>query len=153
MRTILVLLSIFLLTGCAASGQNFSTLEAVSNTEGKVYIYRPNKFFQGGTWPTVFINGEKRFELKNQGYIVFNLPPGQHNLKIGKSHLFANWGFDDVEGVLTIKPKERYFLKLDIEFQDMQTYGNVMSFSGSIALISMPENKAIAELKPLKSSM
>jgi len=153
MKIILFILSALILSGCAASGQNFSGLEPISDTEGKVYLYRPYNFFQGGTWPTVFINGEKRFTLKNQGYLVLSLPAGQYDLKIGKSHFFANWMFDDVEGKLIIESNKIYYLKLDIAFEDLQAYGTVMSMSGSVGLISIPEAHALKDLKELKSSM
>ncbi len=70
MRVIPLILSIFILAGCAATGENFSSLEPLSRNEGTVYIYRPSKFFQGGTWPTIFIDGEERFTLKNEGYTI-----------------------------------------------------------------------------------
>jgi len=153
MKLISLILAIFILSGCAATGKNFSTLEPLSSSEATVYIYRPSKFFQGGTWPTVFIDGEERFTLKNEGYVFIDLSPGEHEIKIGKSHFFANWMFSDVNRKLNVESNKRYYLRLDLNFENIHSIGNAMSISGSIRLVDVPEQQALPDLKSLKLSM
>ena len=53
-----------------ASGPSFSSEfdQEQNDGSGRVYIYRPSQFFQGGTYPVVYVNGEKRFPLRNGGF-------------------------------------------------------------------------------------
>ena len=75
----IVLLAI---VGCAspASGPAYSKLTSTSPNNGIVYMYRQSRFFQGGTYPNVVIDGIEKFPLRNGGYNFVELSPGEHTI-------------------------------------------------------------------------
>jgi hypothetical protein len=144
---------LILISGCAASGDRFSGLVAEQQDASTIYIYRPSKFFQGGTWPTVFIDGEERFTLKNNGYIHFSLPEGIHNIKIGSSSILSNWAAEDIEFDMQVNNGQLSFYRFDLEFGGVSGAGNYMSISGSVGLTEVDKETALKEMELLNSSM
>ena len=153
MRAILLAIFIIMLSGCSASGERFNGFQPVANNKSAVYIYRPSEFFQGGTWPTVFIDGVEKFSLKNGGYIFSNLTSGKHEIKIGATSFFDNWSFKDVVGTIDVEEGKTYYLRFDVKFKDAASYGSVISFSGAAGLIEVSKEQAELDLKELSSSM
>lgn len=145
-------LSLFLI-GCAATGEKYSGLKPPTSSESQVYIYRPYRFFQGGAWPTVFINGEEVATLKNGGYIHYSLPPGNHAIKIGKKRMLSNWSMGDAQASTNTEIGKRYFYKLLVDPNDVGYIGGMVLVSGRARLVTVPEDEAVLELRELKSSM
>ena len=153
MKRIFIILALMLLTGCSASGEKFQNTQQAENNKGIVYIYRPSAFFAAAAWPTVFVNDEKQYSLKNKGYVLLELTPGQHTIRIGSAHFFSNWSMRDVSSLVDVKANETTFLKFTVQFEDMATFGNTVAVSGSAGLVQVPKNIAIREMRELKSSM
>ncbi|MCF6437735.1 DUF2846 domain-containing protein [Pseudoalteromonas sp. MMG022] len=153
MRILLCLFTVILVSGCVATGSKFNGELAQKNDQASFYLYRPSKFFQGGTWPTVFINGEDRFTLKNGGYIHTYLPPGTHTIKIGKAHFLSNWMGEDLEFTVEVEPGKQYFYRFDIDFGSFGGGGNYITISGSIGILPVNEDEALKSLSELRSSM
>ncbi|WP_164718210.1 DUF2846 domain-containing protein [Colwellia sp. Arc7-635] len=153
MRVLFLIICTLIFSGCSASGERFNGFENTALNKSSLYIYRPSKFFQGGTWPTVFIDGQEKFSLKNSGYVFSQLEPGEHEIKIGSTSFLDNWIFGDVVGNIDTEKGKTYYLRFDIEFQDASSMGTVMSFSGAAGLIEVNKAQAESDLKILNSSM
>ena len=153
MRVLLLIIFTIILGGCSASGERFKGFKDVAENKSALYIYRPSKFFQGGTWPTIFIDGHEKFSLKNSGFILTELNPGHHRIKIGATSFLDNWTFGDVIGNVNLEEGKTYYLRFDIEFENATSMGTVMSFSGSAGLIKVNEEQAKIDLEKLNSSM
>lgn len=141
------------LTSCSASGERFKRFHEVAENQSSIYIYRPSKFFQGGTWPTFFIDGQEKFSLKNSGYIYTLLDAGQHEIKSGATSFFDNWIFGDVVSSIDIEQGKTYYLRFDIAYGGASSMGTVISFSGNAGLISVSKEQAETDLKKSNSSM
>ncbi|CAM4160060.1 DUF2846 domain-containing protein [Pseudoalteromonas byunsanensis] len=150
---VLCLFVAILISGCVATGEKFKGELAQPNDKASFYLYRPAKFFQGGAWPTVFINGEDRFTLKNGGYVHTYLPAGTHHFKIAKGHFLSNWIAGDLEFTVEVEPGKQYFYRFDIDFDNFGGGGNYISISGSIGVIPVTESEAFNSLSELRSSM
>jgi hypothetical protein len=153
LRVLFLIICTLLFSGCSASGDRFKGFENTAVNKSSLYIYRPSKFFQGGTWPTIFIDGKEKFSLKNSGYVLTHLEPGAHEIKIGSTLFLDNWIFGDVIGNIDMEKGKTYYLRFDIEFQDATSMGTVMSFSGAAGLIEVNKEQAANDLKVLNSSM
>lgn len=140
-------------SGCVAHGPVYSGSEAISNEEGIVYFYRPSVFYMGGTYPYVFVDGAKKFSLKNNGYNFVKLPPGKHSFEIGKG---KTWEFKDLVGEMEIESNKRYYIRVlpkMSNFVPIITPGfSMTSVSGACSVQSIPEGDAIAELKKTRLS-
>ncbi len=97
----LLLLAVLMLPGCTiyqSIGHNFGTFVSAPNGQdfqpvgyrwdyehtALVYVYRP-----ASTWandeleaPTFYLNDERRFNIKGNGYTWYELKPGKHEIKI-----------------------------------------------------------------------
>ena len=148
----IIIVQLFI-SGCGATGEIYKGLEPLKENNAQIYIYRPSKFYQGLAWPTVFIDGQDRFTLKNGGYVNTLLTPGDHTLKLGAANFFSNWSVGDIKVDLTLEPNQRYFYKLDLEFGSIAIVGSYTSVSGAVRLIEVSKENALKELKELNSSM
>ena len=76
--TTLMLLCLLVLAGCSAQGAQFNTLPTLGQGEAMITVYRPSAFGLSGAWPDIHVDGQKRGELKNGGYLLLRVPPGGH---------------------------------------------------------------------------
>lgn len=114
MRTNLACMALVALTaGCTApaTGPEFS-LAPVAEDKGNVYIYRPYTKFNEGGYPNVFVNGEKKFALKDKGYAVLSLQPGNYELKIEGTTMGTNWWPPAVTRTLGVEAGREYFMRV-----------------------------------------
>jgi hypothetical protein len=153
LKVLFLVICTLILSGCSASGDRFKGFEEVAADKSSLYIYRPSKYFQGGTWPTVFIDGEEKFLLKNAGFVFTQLEPGQHEIKIGATSFLDHWIFGRVVGNIDFEKGKTYYLKFDIEFVNASSIGTVISSSGSVSLIKVNKEQAKLDLRKLNSSM
>lgn len=104
---VVVLLCIFVITGCATVGPKFSGMPDVSD-KALVYVYRPDKFQNGGISPGFIVDGEERLLIKNNGYTYFYLSPGDHNFSLLLSERYSN--IQPMQ--LTMLPGKVYYLRV-----------------------------------------
>ncbi|MCG8312185.1 MAG: hypothetical protein MI976_03130 [Pseudomonadales bacterium] len=79
-----VLLSVYLV-GCAtASGPKFSGLKNPGETEAIVYVYRVHDFDSRTSYPYFFINNEMKMPIRDKGYNLYPLMPGEYEFKVSK---------------------------------------------------------------------
>jgi hypothetical protein len=69
--------------GCAStpSGENFSTPVTAPQDKSVLYIYRLKEHYGGALQYSVMIDGEKKGDVGNGGYIVIPTDPGKHTIK------------------------------------------------------------------------
>ncbi len=113
MRALLASLMIsmaVLAAGCAASGSQFvKPLDAAAD-KARVYVFRPSQLYRSGTYPTVSLNLAVVGELKDGGFISFESPPGEQELKLAGS-LFQ-WGLPDRTEKLKFDAGKTYYFRL-----------------------------------------
>jgi len=110
-KSLLVIFVVLLISGCAmpASGPLYSQeLSDAPTDKSRVFIYRPSKFFQGGTYPYIHVNGEKFFALRNGGFNYVDLPIGTHKISM-EPGLSWTLGLSGLE--LQITKPETIYLK------------------------------------------
>jgi hypothetical protein len=100
------------LAGCAspATGPEFQ-LMPVPIDKAAIYIYRPDREFNRGGYANVSVNGESKFPLKDQGYAVLLLPPGQYEFKFEGSQSGTNWWPPVATRTLGIEVGREYFVR------------------------------------------
>ena len=147
MNKIIVLISILgMLIGCAASGPIFKKSEPQSQGQATIYIYRPNQFFNAGGWPEIFVDDNKLFALKNQGYGVVQLPPGEHKIKAEGSMLFTNWYPGPMELTHTFEANKEYFVRVIPQLTSGMLIGSVVAVTGDAQISLIPEKSAMPEI-------
>ena len=77
-----------------------------------VYFYRPYREFNWGGYPYIFVNGMKKFPLKNETYNVLLLPPGEYEIKAEGSTWGTNWYPGPVTGVFAVEAGLEYYLRV-----------------------------------------
>lgn len=111
LRSIAFLLATVSLVSCAATGPQFERLEAANQNEVVVYVYRPNSFVAGGSYPTLSIDGKEDVGLKNGGYVRRAVGVGRHTIALQKTF---NWS-EPLSVKLSTERGRTYFLKLEIQ--------------------------------------
>lgn len=104
----LLVLSLLLLTGCAAQGPLFTHAPEPTSDNALIYIYRTPAFGLGGRDAYFYIDGKNIFDLSAEGYSYVYVSPGQHELT-------QKWPLDVAGGktiawTIDVKPGQtRYF--------------------------------------------
>ncbi|MVW74261.1 DUF2846 domain-containing protein [Pseudomonas xionganensis] len=126
------------LSGCAASGPEFTNIAEPPADKSQIYIYRPWAFTAGGVGLPILHNGEQLpYPLHNKGYLHYLAQAGHHEI-----HVNAN-GLIDRKLQLYTKPGETYFIKLTI-----QNYFAVMG----TRLLLVDKDTALKEIQNYKLS-
>tara|TARA_B100001063_G_scaffold203713_1_gene197979 strand:+ start:339 stop:857 length:519 start_codon:yes stop_codon:yes gene_type:complete len=99
----IMIFSIFLL-GCSARGQLYKQASLPTEGIGQVYISREDSFFGSAADIKLFVDGELKAKLSNNGYTVLELPPGNYKLKQDWSLSFTDSDSNSID--LEIKNKE-----------------------------------------------
>jgi hypothetical protein len=83
MRALYLVVSVVMIMGCSASGPRYSDL-SFEKTPGlsEVYIYRLNKFVDGGSCYEISIDGKPVGILGNGGFLRAEISPGKHTASI-----------------------------------------------------------------------
>ncbi len=105
---------VLLMASCAAAadGPRFAPITPVPADKATVYIYRPYVNFNYGGYPRIFLNGEKKFALRNRRYGVFTLPPGEYEIKAKGSRWGTNWWPRPAVRTLAVKAGREYYLRV-----------------------------------------
>jgi hypothetical protein len=143
-----------LLAGCAspASGPEFKQA-ALSPHTGTVYIFRPDREFNRGGYPYVYVNGDRKFALKENGYAVLSLPAGNYEFKFEGSQSGTNWWPPPVTRLLGIEAGREYFVRA-IPILPPGAKPGLYLFSNNISRTRVdliPREQALRELATLRS--
>ena len=133
-----ILAGVAYLSGCAASGPEFTRIAEPPADKSQIYIYRPWAFTAGGVGLPILHNGEQLpYPLHNKGYLHYLAQSGLHEV-----HVNAN-GLIDRKLQFHTNPGETYFIKLTV-----QNYFAVMG----TRLLLVDKDTAIKEMQKLKLS-
>jgi hypothetical protein len=161
MERILILLSIILLSGCAAGGPKFTESKFTKNPKKtEVFVFRLDKFVDGGSCYEIGINDNSIGALANGGFIRKEVAPGNHVIAVpmlNKTHLKVNF-----EG----KENETLYFQFNVALNDTNaipnskilsqkddytnTQGELMHFDNLLAQVE--EEYALSELMLLRDS-
>lgn len=147
MKIAISLIFAALLSGCAASGPIYTQSVSADPDMAIVYLYRPDRFFQGGGSPDIFVNDEKSFKMKNGGYTYIKLPEGKHTISPRKNF---NWALEGRDTEIEVRSGKIYYLKMVFSDADMNIIpaGNIAvgTVSGATRFIEVPTTLASTEL-------
>ena len=71
-----------LLSGCAATGPQFSGVAKPVEDKGDVYLYRTSALFAVAQSFSVTLDGKDVGQLYNASYLQMRVSPGKHELKV-----------------------------------------------------------------------
>jgi hypothetical protein len=135
------ILALGLLSSCAdrATGSQFTGIGSLTAGQGKIVIYRPtSSHINQGASPYVYVNGKKRDLLKVDGYLVYEVPGGDHHVEVKN---FWSWNVPlDLD--VTVPSGKAVYLRLWTESEFM---------SGHYYLAEVPEAVAQKELGEMRS--
>ncbi|BBB29386.1 DUF2846 domain-containing protein [Neptunomonas japonica] len=151
MKKIAVFLSLVLmLSGCSSTGPVFQQITLTPPDKSTVYIYRPHQGFNMAGWPEIFIDGKKEFALKNEGYGVVHLSPGEHKIKAEGSVIFTNWYPGPMEITKTFEANKEYFIRVTPKMTSAMVVGSSMTMTGKANVSVVTESKALSEIAETK---
>ena len=149
MRYFLLLVVVWVVTGCSATGSDFKTT-ATSGGKGVVHVYRPTNW--RATWgdaPNISVDGRRVGSLKNAGFLTFQLPPGRHEVEVRVP--LMQW-FGGRKAKVNVAPGGKYYLRVGLELDDIVFGANGPLPISSFHIQQVPARKALAEIKKTKSS-
>lgn len=144
------MVSVFFLASCAARGPVFKAESTLKNGMATVYIYRPWQFFNAAGWPDIFLNEKEMFALKNEGYGVLHLEPGEYTITADGSSMLNNWYPSPVKLTLNVVANSEYYIRVTPQNDGTVAMGNTMIVSGSAQIIIVQKERAIKEIVATK---
>lgn len=154
----LTLVAIVFLTGCAATGPKFTSLESAGSNTSVVYIYRVSSFAGGGSYPKLTIDGADDLMLKNGGYVRRVLPAGTHRFVLGPRDSTSS--FSPMELVINTENGKTYFARYKIVHRGADSTTNPGAPLGAQVVFhhkfayyfeKIEESVALTELKETRS--
>lgn len=149
MNKIKLLALILFLSACSATGPLYRE-EVRAQDKATVYIYRPHQYFNAGGWPEIFVDGNKLFPLKNEGYGVITLTAGKHTIKAEGSMLFTNWYPRPVEITHEFEADGEYYIRVTPQLASVTPIANSMVVQGNGNISVVPKEIAIGEIAKTK---
>jgi hypothetical protein len=134
MRIFLITTCLIFLTACGAGqsakgpemGYELPTAKDPNN--GLLLVFRPKQAWRAAAkrYPEVLVDGVAIGSLKYNGYLVFEAPPGQHQLLItGLSNQANKWDFIDRDVPVSLKQGTTTYIQVVARFDDKSnTLGN-----------------------------
>ena len=109
-KTIICLFWACFLLACAAQGPAYEPIDGSELPHATIVIYRPPKLQGVGITPSLFVNDEDKFKLKNGGFGVVEVPPGSHTISTPRDDRFTT---DDAPGSfdISVEAGEVYFVR------------------------------------------
>lgn len=99
---------VLFLSGCGASGQQFSQFATPKQDRGIIYVYRPESFVGGGVYYDIHVTNPSNpdfiaGELVNGSYVQIDIPSGENEI----------WGKTESKSSVTldVKKGETYCVK------------------------------------------
>ena len=136
------------LSACAASGPKFSGLPPVTEGAALVVLYRPHTSINSGGYPHVYLNGEKKTALLDTGYVLYQVPPGEHKITLTNPAFWdgkQEWSF-------TIAAGQKQFFRLWSGDYKFQASGPTYYTSKTVTVAQVDEAAALVELTELHLS-
>ena len=90
MRLFFALASMFFLASCSATGPKFQALSEPQKDKALVYFVRPKSFTAATRSIKISINDVPFADIRNCGYTIAELKPGQYKFKQGFYHMFGD---------------------------------------------------------------
>ena len=131
MKIWLLLASLFVLAGCAATGNSFSAADPAPTNSGVVYFYRPAAFTGGALNIMLVDNGVHISRIQNGQFIKHLAIPGKHTFHTDTMAIDKTVEFD-------VQVGETYFVRVGLR-QGM--------WAGTWYLSRVFPNEALPELK------
>jgi hypothetical protein len=127
----LYLASLFVLSGCAASGSLFSVADPAPADKGVVYFYRPAALTGGGLNIMMMDNGVQISRIQNGQFIKYYAAPGKHTFRSDTIAI-------DKAVEFNVEAGKSYFVRTDLR-QGM--------WAGTWHLSRVSPDEALRELK------
>jgi len=137
----------FVVAGCSATGPIFQSVTESPQDKATVYIYRPFQYFNAGGWPEIFIDGTKVFALKNKGYGVVYMLPGEHVVKAEGSMLFTNWYPRPAQLTHTFEANHKYYVRVTPTHTATYMVGNTVAVTGAASVLLVSKEFAQPEIE------
>lgn len=141
---------ILLFSGCAATGPAFQSIDVNQTDKAIVYVYRPSRFFYGGGWPNIYLNGQKQFALKNNGYGVLFLEAGDYEIKAEGSFFLTNWQPGPASINLSVHQGLEYFVRVTPEHESTIFGFKTVAVTGTAQIIEVSKEQALSEIHKTK---
>jgi len=77
-----LVLMVVLPAGCTATGTRFPGIPPTEPEEPLIIVYRPDQFVCCGIYANLYLDGQKKAPLKNAGYVLLHVTPGEHGIEI-----------------------------------------------------------------------
>ncbi len=104
-----LLLTVFVVAGCAAKGAPFAGFTAPKNGGAELIIYRPDLFRSGGRAIAVYVDDAEVGQLLNGGWLAVPLEPGKRSLRMSERlAIFPR----EVSLTVTVHPGESLAVRL-----------------------------------------
>lgn len=145
-KLILIFIIVTGLLACSASGPTFKLPGKIPQDVATIYIYRPFLTYNMAGWPDIYLNGEKKFPLKNSSYSVMQLSPGNYEIEAKGSKLLTNWFPKPVSIKYKFTAGKEYFVRVLPKFSESMSIGTVVAVSGSAQISIIPKNAALKEI-------
>ena len=133
----------FALSGCATPpGAAFTDAKAAAADKTSVYIYRRDRLFAAAMSFPVEVDAKPVGALYNASFLNLNLEPGKHTITVKPGGFAKDFSLDT-----QALPGSTQFVEFDLNGGLLAN----MFFIGS-ELLERPQDKALADLKLLKSA-
>ena len=105
---VIYILSVTVLSGCAAGGASFVQPEPAPVNEGLIYVYRPPQF-QGSALGVDVLADEKHFLTVDNGqFVAKTIAPGAHSFRSQSINI-------DKATPIDVEPGKTYYLRFGIQ--------------------------------------
>ncbi len=149
----LLLLMLLVTASCVTKKSAFIEVDVNHKTLPVVYIYRLHSMSNIMLSPDVFIDGEKKFNIKNKSYEYISMSPGEHNFKLALTERFS--GVQQIK--VSVKPNEIIYLRINtaLKFEMNKPYSrsfDIEKVEKKIAFREMQQTEFSAKQAVLEKS-
>lgn len=150
----LAAVALFTLSACTQTVGHFTPAVASNPDDSMFYIYRPEPSQPGlmkplkFDYPEVLIDGQSIGVLKYNEYLVTELTPGAHDIRItGLTTASRNWAERDIEQVIRPGQQKQVYMKLMVEYDTEKMNLAQMGPKYIIRLIPVDPENALYEIR------
>ncbi len=106
-RLLTVIVASLVLSGCAATGEAYSSMKAPVEGKAKLYVLRDDRFMGGALAFSVYANDVKVGVIRNNGYFDADIPLGDVEV----------WGEEESKRGIVIRAEEgkTYCVRVGVE--------------------------------------
>lgn len=162
MKNIIICILFIMLTSCVSynfRGQcvvngkvtlNCEKISTPSPENALLYIYRPYIFFQGGSWPVMWIDSHEIGPLYNYAFVILSVKPGTYSVQAKKTNIYETWVVPDFGMNITLEAGKTYFLRVAPVLGSVFSVGYVTSVGGTGSMGLVKGENAKVEMKKAK---